>query len=288
MKKVALCVLMGASLLGCGSDDSRPGVMPGLPPGGTTSPSTPNQGGSNPNQPPTDSNTPPPGPDNTPDQSNPKLLPGIYTGEVSDGNVVEGLVDDNKRLWFIYSEADDVSGFINSNNNVKTNDGEFSEKGKNYSYEARNSFNNTIEGDFKMSKVLTGSIIGLPSDLATYNVKYDETKSAKKQTLNMINNKTFNGDSYVTGDQDAGATTIRFNNDGTFAGSGEGCSMKGKLTPSGSGRYFNSSVTFTSNLCFANGETHSGVALLGDDNELIFLGTDAEKSKGVYFSGKSR
>lgn len=287
MKKIALYLFIGVGLLGCGSDDSRPGVLPGLPSGGTVQPTPPNQGGSNPNQPPTDSNTPPLGPGNNTDQSNSKLEPGIYTGKVSDGDTVEGLVDDNKRLWFIYSERDDVLGFINSNNNVKTKDSTFSESGKNYSYEARNSFDITIKGDIQTSKVITGSITGLPSNSATYDLKYDEMLSAKKQTLNQIDNRTFGGDSYVTGDSDAGTTTIRFSTNGTFNGNGEGCSMTGKLTPSASGRYFNTSVKFTNSACFANGETHTGVALLDNGNELVFLGTNANKSSGVYFSGEA-
>ena len=286
MKKLALYLVVGATLLGCGSDDSRPGVMPGLPPGGTGQPTTPNQGGSTPNQPPTDSNTPPSGPGN--EQSNAQLLPGIYTGKVSDGNDVEGLVDDNKRLWFIYSEDDDILGFINSNNNVKSSNGKFSEKGKNYSYEARSSFNVTIDGDLKASKVITGSVTGLPSDVVTYNLQYDDTLSAKKQSLTMINNRIFNGDSYVTGDSAAGITRITFGTNGSFTGFGEGCSMTGSLIPSASGRYFNTSVKFTSAGCFANGETHSGVALLDNNNELIFIGTDNNRSKAVYFNGQSR
>lgn len=280
MKKVALYILIGASLVGCGSDDSRPGVMPGLPPGGTVQPSPPqDQGDSNPNEPPTDSNEPPANPNDTPNE----LLSGVYKGKTGAGEILEGLIDDNKRLWFIYSNSNRVLGFTNSNNKIKASNGEFSAKGKDYSYPYRNTFDVTIEGDYKTSKVIQGNMFELPSNPVAYSVTYDEYLSAKKQSLDMIKNKTFFGDSYITGDSEVGDTTINVSTDGDFTGNGEGCSMTGKFTVSESQRYFVSTVTFGKVNCFAPGETHTGVALLDTDNELVFLGT--HEGKGSFFSG---
>lgn len=278
MKRLALYLVVGATLLGCGSDDSRPGVMPGLPPGGT-------------GQPPTDSTTPPPFPDGT--QTEAKLLSGIYKGTSTDvtnrSYIIDGLVDDKKQFWFIHSRNDEIQGFTNSNEGVKGSTGDFSVKGVEYSYEDRQANNLTIEGNYKTAKTVSGKTFDLPSNPTIYTVKYDEELSAKKQTLNLISNKNFTGNAYLTGDSGKGLTTLVFNNTkGDFTGDTKGCTMTGKLTPAGSGLYFNASVKFTNSLCLTYGETHTGVALINSDNELIIVGTNGAKNRGIMFNSETR
>ena len=291
MKKLSVYILVAIGLLGCGSDDSRPGLMPGLPSGGTGKPTPPNQGGTDSNQPPTDSNTPPPFPDGT--QTEAKLLSGIYTGTSTDvtntSYKLDGLVDDKKQFWFIHTRNDEIQGFTNSNEGVKGTNGNFSVKGVEYSYEDRQAINLTIEGNYKTAKVVSGKTFDLPSKPTTYTIKYDEDQSDRKQTLNLVNNRTFAGQAYLTGDDGKGRATLVFNNTkGDFIGDAEGCTMTGKLTPTGSGLYFNASVKFTSSQCLTNGETHTGVALISNDNELIIVGTNGAKNRGVMFDGETR
>lgn len=278
MKKSALYLVMVVTLVGCGSDDSRPGVMPGLPPGGT-------------GQPPTDSTTPTPFPDGT--QSEARLLSGIYSGTSIDvtgrSYTIDGLVDDKKQLWFIHSKSDEIQGFTNSKEGVKGINGEFSVKGVEYSYKDRRAINLTIEGNYKTEKVVSGKTFDLPSNPTTYNVKYDEELSAKKQTLSLVSNKNFIGNAYLTGDNDKGLATLVFNNTkGDFTGDAKGCTMTGKLTPAGSGLYFNASVKFTSSVCSTYGETHAGVALIDNNNELIIVGTNGAKNRGILFNSETR
>ena len=280
MKKLALYLVAAAVMSGCGSDDSRPGVMPGLPSGGTGQPNTPNQ-------PPTDSTPPPPFPDGT--QTEARLLAGIYTGTSTDvtgrSYIIDGLVDDKKQFWFIHSRNDEILGFTNSSDSVKGTNGEFSVKGVEYSYDDRRAINLTLEGNYKTAKVISGKTFDVPSNPTTYTVKYDETLSAKKQTLSLVNNKGFRGEAYLTGDENKEIANISFiNTSGDFVGNIEGCTMTGKLTPAGSGLYFNASVKFTSTLCLANGETYTGVALIDNSDELIVIGTNGSKSRGIFFS----
>lgn len=286
VKKSALYLVMVVTLLGCGSDDSRPGVMPGLPSGGTG-----NGQPSPPTGPPTDSTTPPPFPDGT--QSEARLLSGIYSGTSTDvtskSYTIDGLVDDKKQLWFIHSRNDEILGFTNSNEGVGGTNGEFSVNGVEYSYEDPRAINLTIEGNYKTEKVVSGKTFDLPSNPTTYSVKYDEERSAKKQTLSLVSNKNFIGNAYLTGDNDQGSATLIFNNTkGDFTGDAKGCTMTGKLTPAGSGLYFNTSVKFTSSLCLANGETYTGVALIDNNNELIIVGTNGAKNKGILFNSETR
>jgi hypothetical protein len=257
VKKIALYVLVSASLLGCGSDDSKTIV----------------DGESGSNQ----------SPDVTPNPSS-NMLSGIYTGTTGIGQTVEGLIDDDNRFWFIYLDNDEVSGFISSDGKVKANNNKFSEKGKDYSYRYKNVYEVTIAGEYQKQQNLKGTITERSSEIETYNLNYDQTLSDKKQTLDMINNRTFLGSSYMSGDNQAGATRLKFGSNGTFTGNGEGCEMQGTFKPSDSGRYFVSTVTFGYTTCTAPGETHTGVALLDEDNELIFLGTDNNRNKGVFFS----
>lgn len=276
---------MSASLLGCGSDDSRPGVMPGIPkpikPSTPTNPSNP----SNPTNPPTDSGNPP----SEPIEPASVLLSGIYTGITGQGEIAQGLVDDNKRIWVVYSDnLPDVYplGFVSTNQNIVGNSGEFSVNGKNYSYDDRSAFDVTITGDYKTAKTIKGRIFDVPSRSTTYEVDYDDALSARKQSLAAIN-KVFTGIAYITGDTDAGELVLDVKSNGSFTGEDEsGCRMSGKFTLATSQRYFDSTVTFGGAPCFAPRETITGVALLDENNELIVIGTDANRSKGIYFSGE--
>lgn len=262
MKKIAILSLMSLSLFGCGSDEARPGVAPSFP--------------SNPTDP-TDPTY--------------ELLPGIYTGLTGQNEIAEGLVDDNKRLWVIYSDNPniypdgDVLGFINSNEGVTGKNGKFNVTGKNYSYEARNALDITITGNYQISKTLSGEVFGLPINSTTYTLNYDDFLSKREQTLASINDKTFTGISYITGDSEAGTLEIKLSTNGEFTGEdGHGCTMSGKLILSNSKRYFDSSVTFNGSPCYAPNETLKGVSLLNEDSELIIIGTDDSRSKGIFFS----
>ncbi|WP_201578577.1 hypothetical protein [Psychrobacter okhotskensis] len=289
MKKTILLVSISISLFGCGSDDSRPGVKPGIPspPNTSTTPSVPK-----PPKPPTDTVEPPAVPDDKPNEAVYELVSGIYDGVTGQNEIAEGLVDDKKRLWVIYSDNDsdgDVLGFVNTNENIIGNNGEFSVKGKNYSYYYRNAFDTTVTGDYKTSKVLKGQIFDVPVRSTTYKVDYNEALSAKKQSLASINNRTFTGIAYITGDTGEGELVIDVHSNGVFTGEDESrCKMTGKFTPSTSQRYFESTVTFGGAPCFAPRETITGVALLNENNELIVLGTDANRNKGIYFSGEEQ
>ncbi|WP_198331841.1 hypothetical protein [Psychrobacter aquimaris] len=268
MKKIVTLSLMSLSLFGCGSDEARPGVAPSIPPT------------SNPSIPPTN-----------PTEEVYDLIPGIYTGLTSQNEVAEGLVDDNKRLWVIYSDDEtlypdgDVLGFINSNEGVTGTNGKFNVIGKNYSYEARNALDTTITGNYQISKILSGEVFGLPINSTTYTLNYDDVLSKREQTLASINDKTFTGIAYITGDSEAGTLEIKLSTNGEFTGEDEhGCTMNGKLTLSNSKRYFDSSVTFDGSPCYAPNETLKGVGLLDADNELVVIGTDDNRNKGIFFS----
>lgn len=284
MKKAVWYVLMGVSLLGCGSDESRPGILPGLgaTPPNNSAPSQPSNPPVNPNEPPIDSSNPPPFPDN----SQYELLSGIYEGSVSDGNRVKGLIDDNKLLWFLYTDQfDNDLGFVGSNDKVKGDQGAFEVKGKNYSYESLSVIDIVIEGNYQTPKTLSGSIYDRPSNVTTYDLTYDDTLSNKTQSLTLINNRTFIGDAYVTTDNEGGTSRLSFATDGKFTGSSEDCSISGKFSVSSSKRYFIASVTFGNDSgCSVARRTFSGVALLDEDNDLIVLGKN--EGIGLYFSTK--
>lgn len=286
MKKTILLVSISIGLFGCGSDDSKPGVKPGIPSPPNT-PTTPNI--PKPPTPPTDTVEPPVVPEDKPIEAVYELVPGIYNGITGQNEIAEGLVDDNKRMWVIYSDNDqerDVLGFVNTNENVIGNNGEFSVKGKNYSYYYKNAFDINVTGDYKAAKTIQGRIFDVPSRSTTYKIDYNEALSAEKQKLSDISNKSFFGDAYITGDSEGGEVTIEFGQNGNFIGIDDyKCEMKGKLTLSSSQRYFDTTVTFGAANCSAPSETLTGVALINEDGELIVLGTDANKSKGIYFGG---
>lgn len=261
MKKLALYLLVGAALVGCGGDDSNSDFS-----------------------------------DNDNDNLNVNLPAGFYTGTTVYGQEqesFEGLVDDDSRMWFTYSSDEEgLIGFVKSNDSVVLNNSKFNASGRNYSFDKKPPRNLTINGDYKISKTIEGKLIEQESTV-TYNVGYDEVLSNRKQTLAMINNQIYTGNSYVSGISGSSATTVTFTTDGNFTGSdSEGCTIAGKLTPSVSERYFVSTVTFSGTSCddvgYKVGEVHTGISVITDEDELIFLGTDNTKSIGVAFISDSR
>lgn len=271
MKRLALCVLVSTGLLGCGGGDDKPGVKPALPSGSTPPTSNP----SNP------SNKP-----STPESTKYKLLTGVYSGTANDGNIINGLIDDNLQLWFLYTDRfDNDLGFVGSDDKAKGDTGTFEVSGKNYSAETQSVTGITITGDYKTPKVVTGSIYDRPSNATTYRLSYDNTLSNKTQTLARVDGKVFKGESYATSDNEGGIAFISFSTDGKFTGNSEDCALSGKFTVSESKRYFITSVTFgNQSNCSVAGRTISGVGVIDDENDLIILGKNEEV--GLYFSTK--
>ena len=255
MKKLALYLLVGAALVGCGGDDDSDF-----------------------------SSNPSPNP-------NIKLLPGIYSGVTNEGEYLEGLVDDDNRMWFTYfADEEGYLGFVRSNDSIVLNNSKFNVSGKNYSFDNRVSRSITINGDVKTSKAIVGTFDESSSDKIGYNLGYDEPSSNKKQTLDMVNNRMFNVDSYKTGRNGLIDTAIKFTTDGKFTGSDtSSCISTGKLTPAASGRYFVSTMTFSGSACsgagYDTGKPYTGVVVINTNNELKLLSIDETKNKGIAFMG---
>lgn len=253
MKRLALYLLVGAALLGCGDEEPNVEQKP------TSNPSV-------------------------------KLKPSYVEGFTEEGEFLEGLVDDDSRLWFTYAKGEGegpgqnekVLGFIKSNNAVLLNNDNFTALGKNYSYDGRSSRNITVTGNYKAAEVISGTFFEQPSNPIKYNLKLN-TLLNKRQTLNLIDNRIFTGPLYVTSGTGAVATTITFTTNGNFTSiDSKGCTSTGKLTPVASERYFTSTVTFSQINCDAAGETHAGVSRL-DDNNLLLLATNGAAGRGMYF-----
>lgn len=252
MKKIALYLLAGTFLLGCGGDDSNPAPTP------TPTPPTPSV----------------------------KLMPGFYEGKSGEGEFLEGLVDDNSRLWFTYAEGneDNYIGFISSNDSILLNNSKFAVSGKAYPYDNRSSKNTTISGTYTPSNTIEGSFADLPSRPITYNLKL-KMEPFKKHTLDKVNNKIITAPLYVTSGTGAAEATIKFSMDGNFTGEDiKGCKISGKLTQVASQRYFISSVTFGQINCAAAGEKHIGVSIFDDvDSNLLIIANNGSLGRGMYF-----
>lgn len=295
MKKIALYVLMGASLLGCGSDDSRPGVMPGLPSGGTTTPSTPNDGdgGSNPDQPPTDSNTPPDGPGSKPDETKNDSLAGIYVGSAKN-KTAKGIIDDDNNVWFVYGDNADLdinTGLVNAN--ITALNGEMTGKGRDYASVDETAERVTIKGTYQKEVSINGTVTPDNSVLGdNYNLPYDKVLSSAQnfQTLARVANKTFDGRVYISkGGVDSAKVTVK--SDGSFSGSSsEGCQVTGNFSFSKpntqSAMYLVSTVRLGNDPCYPANQIFRGVAHLDDNDELIVVGVDDNKNRGLIFGGE--
>ena len=233
MKKLALYLLFGAALVGCGGDDSNSDFS-----------------------------------DNDNDNLNINLPAGFYTGTTNEGQYLEGVVDDDSKMWVIYSKNESFYGFIKSDDTVVLNNSKFNVSGKDYFFDSDSAYDNiTINGSYKVSKAIMGKVIESNSDTTNFNIGYEETTSARKHTLNLINNRTYNLSSYVSGIDGSSATTVTFTTDGNFTGFvSEGCTISGNLTPSASEKNFVTKMTFSGTPCYDAGykvgENYTGVAVV--------------------------
>lgn len=264
MKKLALYLVVGAALLGCGDDDND---------------SNPNSNFSGP------------------------LESGYYSGkatEGSDSEVLDGLVDDEGRLWFTYAEVIDqqenVIGFVSSNDPILLNNGKFATQGKEHSHEDYDSSgvgyvtsDIEIAGNYK-SNTLSGKF----SDLSSYTINFELNRSTssefKRHTIDLITNETITGPLIVSGIGETEAT-LSITTDGNFTGTAtNGCTMMGNFTPVASERYYVSSITFSVDNCAdAGGETFKGVSVLDYDDVddevdgLLINATSDNEGRGMYF-----
>ncbi|SLJ85301.1 hypothetical protein [Psychrobacter sp. DAB_AL43B] len=260
MKKIALYLLAGTVLLGCGGDDSDSNS--------TTNP--------NPNPDPTQTVT---------------LMPGFYEGTDDEDELLYGLVDDDRKLWITYIEIlqpsgdENLAGFMKTNESVLLNNDKFTALGKNYSYDGSNSRSSsdiTITGNYKASAI-SGTFFEQPSNPISYNLKFD-TSAFKKHTFTQIDNKTFTGPLNVTSSTGTTAATLIFTNNGSFTGSdSQGCTITGKFTPAASGRYYISTVVFGQINCAAAGETLTGVSILDDSDDNLALSATNNTGRGMFF-----
>ena len=249
--------------------------------------------------------------------SNFELVPGVYLGKNQDDDLLISLIDDDRRLWAISATENDDDdnndnndnlmdnflGFTSSDGRVTTNnvEGEFTASGQEYPYSEWNSsatsFPITIDGNYAQSKVITGFTTEMPNNITEYSVKYNEVLSNQVQELANISTEYY-GISYVTGDATMeNYTNISTQSDGSFEGNYmnrsagsdrfELCDIRGDFTVSESKRYFEVNASFFHDLmdtpCSITGQTFTGIALLGDDNELVLLSTDADNEKSFGF-----
>lgn len=144
----------------------------------------------------------------------------------------------------------------------------------------------TITGNYQEGNKIFGAMARQSSNQISYSVTYDKVQSEVKQSLQNLSGRSFFGESYMTADDRLRDTLVRFDAGGNFTGSSAGCNFTGNMRLSESKIYFISSLTFNGIACDANGQTFPGVALLNEDNDLIFLGK--KSSTALYFYGSSR
>lgn len=264
MKKIALYLLAGTFLLGCGGDDSNPTPTP--------TPTKP-----------------------TPPTPSVKLIPGFYEGITEKNELLEGFVDEDSRLWISYennvpSETSPL-GFIKSKAPTLTNDSKFSTLVKHYPYNRSSPFESTLTGNVYENNNIEGISILQPSVTKKYSLRFVGQFSKIPHTFDNLNNREINSLLSVTSSIGVVRATISFTTNGNFTGSdNKGCTMSGKLAPVVSTRYYVSTVTFGLINCDAAGETFKGISVLnyeeyeGDqDDYLIILATNEDESKGMYF-----
>ena len=249
--------------------------------------------------------------------SNYKLEPGIYTSERGNGSFVDRLIDDDNKLWEVYSDINgDIERFNSSNGVVITdnNSGKFKALGKEYSYTDRKSFDINMKGNYTQPKVITGDTtrIDMPTDILVYTANFNETLSNKNQSLTDIAN--FYSARVYTTSGNATNSDFSIESNGSISGNYYGvnssfnlnknCVIKGEVTESKTGRYFNVTLNVLKSNdseipCNNNGEIFKGIAFLNQDssgdldnrslasvenNKVVLLTSNEDKSKDLSFS----
>ena len=176
---------------------------------------------------------------------------GLWFGTATNGAFVIGFILDDGTFYFLYSTQTDAGIIGGSATEVN---GQWSSANAVDLDFLHGIAPATISGSFVPRSSLTGSITAFGSLTFTllYNPAYEQPASLAQAAGNYAGVAATHGGN--------GNVTVLLSADGTLAGSAQGCSLSGTLTPRGSVNVFNLSVSYQGGACSIGTGTATGVA----------------------------
>lgn len=212
-------------------------------------------------------------------------IKGIYIGKTNQEQNVIGLVDQNKKFWFLYTPpySNGVTGFMTgdltvSGDTVKAN------SGKDFYFGGGAVYNTSISGTFEAKKSLKGTITYTPSNQVTFDTLYDADLNNTTSNLATIAGSYIGQSAIVEGIEGANLT---ISNTGAISGKGQsGCSYSGNITAEEDAPYFNVELAFGYSPCYLAGQSVTGVVYYDSSNQTLYaVAENSSRQNAVLYLG---
>jgi hypothetical protein len=214
---------------------------------------------------------------------------GVYEGSISNGRSHTTLILENDQFFTLYGSALSsglaVSGFIQGTG--KSVNGSFS------STDLKDFFpdGTSVAGSLSASYVPKSSLNGSVTESSS-TVTFTGT-SPLKNSLYIYDTPANLADivgAWSMIDLQGSSAILSISSSGSFAGSVNGCSFSGGITPRASGKnVFDVALTFGPSPCRLAGKLSSGIAVeyvSGGKRQLLIAGTDTTRTSGTAFFGQ--
>jgi hypothetical protein len=210
---------------------------------------------------------------------------GAYFGTASNGDSFEAIILPNNTLYSLYGTTTgnvfNVMGLItgpgnSSNGSYSASITDYYSSGQTYAGSVSASYvaGSSISGKVNDSGVGTLSFNGTPLPTSEYNYN---TQASLSNITGSWSGALFGGV----------AATVNITSNGTFSGSGQGCSYNGSITADSSVKnFFDFSLTYGGSPCLLPNQTQKGIAvdyLLSDGVTRQLLAAVSSSSSGNVF-----
>lgn len=213
---------------------------------------------------------------------------GVYTGTTNQGQDVVGLVDKNKKFWFLYTPPyrSGVTGFITGNFTVSGNTVKAT-NGKDFYFGGSTVYDATLNGTVDAKKSLNGTISYSSSNQVSFNTVYDAQANNTNADLSTIAG-TYSGTSaIVQGIEGAGLT---ISNTGVVSGTGQsGCNYSGTAVAVPDAPYYSINLVFSGSPCYLARQEVKGVAYYDLANKTLYaVAETSSRQNAVLYLGVKR
>ncbi len=210
---------------------------------------------------------------------------GRWTGTISTGRAVVGLVVHDGTYWVFYSARGNptvLAGLVHGTGT--SHSGSFgSSNTRDFNMEGAGIRAATMRGSYVPSKSFDGTIAFVTGDTESFTSTYDGDAESAPNLTQMAG--TFSGLR-----ADNGQVTVIVESTGTLSGHAtHGCTVAGSLSPRATGNVFHVTVTLEGGACRDGTETLTGVAFYdAATNRLYSAALNNARTTSYLFLGTKR
>jgi hypothetical protein len=210
---------------------------------------------------------------------------GLYSGTITTGRAVTGLVLDDGTYYVLYSpvgSSNVIAGVIQGSGT--SNAGTFSSgNARDFNLEGLGVLAATVSASYVAKQSLNGTVSYNAGGTTSFSSTYDANYEAAPSLAALAG--TFAGEvASSAGNEDA---TVTISSASAITGAGaSGCALSGTVSPRTRGNAFNTSLTFGGAPCLFANQTLTGIAYFNATAKQLYAAApNAGRTDGVLFVG---